>query len=150
MKGKRRKKKACKGHSGRGIGKKLLNGRKRILKAMFNRSLAGKAVKLARKGGSLNRAGGSLNRAGGSLNRAGGGLRRAGSSQRGGIAMIPLAIAGAKALGGFLAGKAGDAAFGGIKKAIARGKRRRACRKACRAKGGKRRACRKKCKATVS
>lgn len=102
------------------------------------------------KGGALRRAGGGLRRAGGGLMRAGGGLRRAGAKQRGGIAMVPLAIAGAKALGGFLAGKAGDAAFSGIKKAIARGKRRRACRKACRAQGGKRRDCRKKCKATVS
>ena len=63
--------------------------------------------------------------------------------------MVPLAVAGAKALGGFLAGKAGDAAFGGIKRAIAKGKKRRQCRKACRAQGGKRRGCRKQCKKQI-
>lgn len=103
-----------------------------------------------KRGGGLRRAGGGLRRAGGGLYRAGGGLYRAGARQRGGIAFAPLAVAGAKALGGWLAKKGAQKAWSGLKSAVARGKRRRKCRKACRAKGGARKACRKKCKATVS
>ena len=79
------------------------------------------------------------------------GLRRAGTRQRGGVVITgtALAIAGAKALAGWLAGKAADAAWQGIRSGAPNRQARRACRRLCRKKAPSRkhrRACRKACR----